>query len=138
MPKENKHQTTGHVIYTCTPEIKNIFLHESSNLVFAANKGGIKTPAQAMSTAFKEFLEKNGFEIVEEERKFYQGINYFCGVKIEITKVKEKGDIKQLFITVYGKNDREIVEKLDVIQKNVAVLCKTKPQMETYTKVTRC
>ncbi len=138
MPAKKEHQATGHVIYTCTPDIKNIFLHEGSSIVYAVKKDGIETPAQSMSKGFIEFLNRNGFQVVEKERRFYQGTNYFCGIKIEITKIKEKGEIKQLFITVYGKNDREIVEKLDTIQKNVSVLCKETPKMESYTKVTRC
>ena len=138
MSRQSKHQTTGHVIYTCTPEIKNIFLHESSNIVYSAKKNGIETPPQAMSKDFIEFLEKNGYKIIEKERYYYAGVNYFCGVKIEITKMKERGIIKELLITVFGKNDREILTRLDTIEKNVSLLCKTSPKMETYTKITRC
>jgi hypothetical protein len=135
---EPKHQSTGHVIYTCTPDIKNIFLHEASSIVYGIKKDGIVTPPQSMSKDLMKLLEDNGCEVVETERTFFAGINYFCGIKIEITKIKEKKKIKQLFITVYGKNNREISDKLTIIQDNVALLCKDKPTVETYTKVTRC
>lgn len=135
---EPKHQSTGHVIYSCTPGIKNIFLHESSCMVYGIKKDGIETPPQGMSKDLMSLLEENGCEVVETERKFFEGINYFCGVRLEITKIKEKGKIKQLFITVYGKNSRDISDKLSIIQENVALLCKEKPTTETYTKVTRC
>jgi len=138
MPAKKEHSATGHVIYTCTPDIQNIFLHESSSIVYAVKKNEIETPAQSMSKDFISLLQDRGFDVIEKERRFYQGINYFCGIRIEITKMKEKGVIKQLLITVFGKNDREIVEKLDLINKNVGMLCKEKPKMESYTKITRC
>lgn len=138
MTKEGDKPITGHLVYNYTPEIKKIFLREIKQMQYIVSKDGKKTPPQQVSKKLREILKNNGFDISEHEKVHLHGIHRYMGSKIDVSKIVDRQEIKQLLIRIHADNIIDLTTRIKTVQDAIFKEYRLKPDVQTYQKIERC
>lgn len=138
MTNESVQPITGHLVYDYSLCIKKAFLKDCCGSYYVIEKDGAKAGSWHMSVKLREFLEERGFLIAEIKTTYLKGIKKYQNVKIDVSRIMDGGQIRQLLIRVHADDLIDLSEKLKLISESVKKDCHVKSDPQTYQKIERC
>lgn len=136
---DNINKVYGHLMFPYTSCTKRLFLKERNVTCYTVSKESDETFPQSIPEEFRTFLESSmGFEVILVKKAYLVGVKEICGNRINVKKVRDCGEVKQLLITIEASNLDDVNKKTKDIQEFVKNRCYVISDKYTFTKTDRC
>lgn len=128
----------GHLIFPFSSDISDLLLKKEEVICYIVSREGNESSPQNISEGLRNFLVSKGFDVVSVKKTYLVGAKEICGQKVNVKKIIEDGEIRQLLVIVEGTDIVDVDNKIKVIQDFIKNKYNIISDDHTFTKTDRC